>query len=130
MIIRRDQMRTFQAYMRQSFEDRMVTHIKERYASHYAHWDESGEGDARARALVQRAVDRAGRIGAKKERSIQRYIEIMLESSPEFETDEAMAWAHEILHDESLSGETRVALIHRKMPGPQSAASQHASAKE
>jgi len=130
MIIRRDQMRTFEEYMRRSFEDRMVAHMAENYPAAYGRYVREGDGDSGARALVRQAVERAGLIGAKKEGSIQRYLEIMLETSPDFEKDESMDWARKILADTTLSGETRITLAHRKLSRLRPGAPRSGSGKE
>tara|TARA_R110001592_G_scaffold60775_4_gene185011 strand:+ start:754 stop:1146 length:393 start_codon:yes stop_codon:yes gene_type:complete len=130
MIIRRDQMKTFQAYMSKAFEDRMVLHIATHYPDAYAEHTQEGEDDAGARTLVNQAIVGAGRVGARKEGSIQQYLEIMLETSLDFERDEAMSWAHDILADETLAGTTRIILIHRRLPRRLSATSANAVEKE
>ena len=129
MIIRREQMRAFEAYMRQSFEDRMVAHMRDDYPVEYARHTGDSERDEGAHELVRLAVERAGRVGATTEGAIQQYLEIMLDSSPDFESEEAMRWAREILADGTLAGATRIQLIHRKVSGTKPAA-QPATKKE
>jgi len=115
MIIRRDQIRAFEAYMKASFEDRMVAHIKSAYPDRYEEYTRGGDGDAGVRRVIQRAVDRAIALGARREGSIQQLLEIMVETSPDFESDPAMAWARQILEDQMLAGGTRILLAREKL---------------
>jgi len=115
MIIRRDQIRAFEAYMKQSFEDRMVAHMAQRYPRQYEKYTSGGLDDTGARDLVRRAIEKASAIQARREGSIQQMLEIMLETSPEFERDDATAWTREILADNALAGGTRILLVHQKL---------------
>lgn len=117
MIIRRDQMRAFEAAMKTAFEDRMVAHMARHYPRQYAAYTAGGDDDNGARDLVRRAVAKAAGIGAKTEGNIQQMLEIMLETSPDFDAEESMAWARGILNDDTLSGGTRIRLVHQKLPG-------------
>lgn len=116
MIIRREQLRAFEAYMAASFEDRMVAHVKAGYPRQYAAYAQEGEGDAGVRRLVQHAIERSIALGARRESSIQQMLEIMLETSPDFESNPSMDWIREIFADPMLSGGTRILLAHQKLP--------------
>lgn len=115
MIIRRDQIRAFEAYMRAAFEDRMVAHMRAHYPERYGALSRGGEDETGARDLVRLAVEKATRIGARREGSIQQLLEIMLETRPDFDEDIAMAWARAILDDDTMGGGTRIQLVHQKL---------------
>lgn len=117
MIIRREQIRAFEAYMKASFEDRMVAHMAENFPRQYAACTRDEPDDTGARELVRRAVAKATALGAKTEGNIQQMLEIMLETSPDFEQEESMGWARAILDDDTLAGGTRIRLVHEKLPG-------------
>ena len=116
MIIRRDQMRAFESYMKASFEDRMVAHMRRGYPRQYAELNREEDGDEGARRLVRRAVEKAAALGARRESSIQQLLEIMLETTAEFELEPSMAWVRSIFDDQTLAGGTRILLAHQKLP--------------
>lgn len=130
MIIRREQMRVFEAYMKAVFEDRMVAHMANDYPRQFAAYTAGGDGDLGARAVVQRAVDKSLALGARKESQIQQMLEIMLESSPEFEHEAGMEWTREILTDTSLAGGTRILLVHQRLRARRSRAPQSQTGKD
>ena len=130
MIIRRDQIRVFEDFMKDAFEDRMVAHMASRYPGQYTQYTRDGQGDQGARTLVRRAIEKAANLGAKREGSIQQLLEIMLETSPEFDTDPAMAWTRFILDDRTLNGGTRILLVHQKLPDFLARQRQHTEQKD
>lgn len=130
MIIRRDQIRAFEAYMKASFEDRMAAHMAARYPRQYAEYNAGGDGDAGARALIRRAVEKSLDLGARRESSIQQMLEIMLETTAEFDQAEATAWTRDILGDLNLAGGTRILLVHQRVHAQKARASQQQERKD
>jgi hypothetical protein len=75
-------------------------------------------------------VDKSLALGARKESQIQQMLEIMLESSPEFEHEAGMEWTREILTDTSLAGGTRILLVHQRLRARRSRAPQSQTGKD
>lgn len=63
-------------------------------------------------ALVQGAIGRATAAGMHTERQVLRYAVLALLIRPDFETNEATAWARPVLADEALPAERKLSRLY------------------
>lgn len=115
-VIRKEQMEALSAYMRQSFEDRMVEHIAADFPELFARMKEEG-----SREFVRAGVERCAPHGIDTEGGIRFIVDLLLEH-PDFDESRDMAWARTILQDGELSGQAKVNLIEKRL---ESAKSRH-----
>lgn len=97
--IRAEQMEVFRQYMLRGFEDLMVEHL-----NRYLPEKSAAVGEEGLRGLIRDGIEKARARGFTIEYDVSRYIALMLLLGPEFEEDERLPWAAEILADERLGG--------------------------
>ena len=96
LVIRKDQMETFQKVALQRFEDEMVVH-SQNFSPELC----SVIGDAQLRFAVRFAMTRAKSYGFTNRGSIRLFIEMMFLFGSSFDTDPQYPWAARILADSS-----------------------------
>ena|SRR5215203_6777882 len=92
--IRNEQMEVFSDAVRQSFEDRMVTHLNRFFP---AQCEALGENEVRL--VIRYGTRRAAEYDAKAERSVCKYIDIMFAFGRDFDRNPDFPWAKRILID-------------------------------
>jgi hypothetical protein len=112
LTIRKDQMRAFDAYTRQNFEERLVRHLKAILPQQVRTLAGTTPGDAKLRALIVQGIQKSAGYGITTERDTGRFIELMVRIAPDFERQPNCQWADAILKDQSLSGSGKVGLLH------------------
>jgi len=105
-ILRQEHLDAFQRVSRESFEDRMMPHLRERYAAECEKL-----GDAGVRERIQDGIDRAAKYGIKGEAEVSAYIRYMFGLGPDFDTAWKTSWAGEILRDTDLTPADKIAKI-------------------
>lgn len=115
LTIRKTQMQALNAYMRQSFEDRMVRHLAQAFPELYQAMLDPKGGDRRVRGFIQEGVRRAARYDIKSERDVALFIEVMAAVDEHFEEKPEMKWAAAILKDPSLRGDDRIWLVYNRV---------------
>lgn len=63
-------------------------------------------------SLVRDAIGRAAAAGMRTEQQVTRYAALALLVRPDFETNEATAWARPVLADEALSAERKLSRLY------------------
>jgi hypothetical protein len=116
LTIRREQMEALSAYMRQSFEDRMVRHIAQSFPAEFKRMASPSAGDQPIRVLIRQGIERAGSNEITSERDVGRFIDLMIVMGPDFETNTEAAWARSVLRDKTLPARVRMELIHQQLP--------------
>ena len=96
LVIRKDQMETFQKVALQRFEDEMVVH-SQNFSPELC----SVIGDAQLRFAVRFAMTRAKSYGFTNRGSIRLFIEMMFLFGSSFDTDPQYPWSARILADSS-----------------------------
>ena len=94
LIIRKDQMETFQNVALQRFEDEMVVH-SQNFAPELSHVI----GEAQLHLAIRPAMTRAKTYGFTNRGSIRLFIEMMFLFGSHFDTDPQYPWAASILAD-------------------------------
>jgi hypothetical protein len=82
---------------------RVVAALSDRYPLEVA-----GMTRSALTALVQGAIGRAAAAGMRTERQVERYAALALLVRPDFETNDATAWARAVLQDATLSAERKL----------------------
>ena len=106
LVIRREQMDALDAYSRGAFRQRVLDHLA---ADLPDRWARLGPGGAEL--LVDRAIEKGFGYGIDEEDDLQKYVDLCAELGPDFEKDEEMEWARDILMRPSLSGHAKLQLI-------------------
>jgi hypothetical protein len=96
MIIRDGQMDALSAECRTNFENAMVQHVTETWPAMAAEL-----GRERLQAIVHDGIERAKAYGITGERNASRFIDVLFQLSPTFDT--SLGWAYRILTDQVLS---------------------------
>src|SRR4051812_25743958 len=101
MQIREKQMDAFADSMLQQFENKMVAHLRSRFAKQLA-----ATSDGELKAKVHKGIERAESYGVTAKYDVRRYLEYTVEYGPEFDT--ATQWAGPILKAKGLSGDKKM----------------------
>jgi hypothetical protein len=99
--IRKEQMDEFSKVAAQSFEDQMVTYIKEAFPKAYNDLKEP-----RIREIIRYEWNKAKGYSLKSERGIRLYISLTFLLGSGFDTDPQLPWAEKILKDEAIIDES------------------------
>lgn len=110
LTIRNEQMQVFSEQSRQQWEDRMTRYIERDFPSRYQEI-----GDAGARQLIRRAVDKGGSVGIDTEAAVAGLLELMIAFGEEFELSPDRVWANRMLANGEAPAELRIALIRERM---------------
>jgi hypothetical protein len=111
LIIRKEQMQVFEQAAVQSFESRMVEHLKKEFPKH-----SEAMGDAALLEVVRCGRERAATYGLAGERSVRLYLELMLMLGSGFDQDPQLPWAADILRNQGAGDETaRIDALYRKV---------------
>lgn len=106
LVIRREQMDALDAYSRAMFRQRVLDHLATDLPQR---WSQLGPGGAEM--LVDRCLAKGMGYGIDEEDDLQAYVDLCAELGPDFEKDEEMEWARDILLKPSLSGRAKLQLI-------------------
>ena len=101
--IRREQIEALAAASIEQFQDNIVDHLRHVWP------DETGAlADDELFAWVRYGVERGRPYGIETEYDVARFIDLMFLFDAEFDANESLPWAAEILRDASLDGRRRV----------------------
>jgi hypothetical protein len=116
-VLRQPHLDAFAQVARESFEDRVLPHLRERFA------EECEElGDQKVRARIQDGIDRAARYEIRQDADVTAFIRLMFGLRPDFDTARQTAWAGEILRDLSRPAPERLADIKKRARAERAAA--------
>jgi len=96
LIIRKQQQAVLEKASRKQFEERMLVHLKNFFPEHY-----QALGEDNTRELITYGVERAATHDIFTERDVCKYIDLLISFGLEFDTDDSLPWAVEILNDTS-----------------------------
>jgi hypothetical protein len=103
MRIRQEQIEALKTVALRSFEQRLMSHLREFFP------DESRRiGEQRLLATIRRGMARAGKYGLVSEYDVARYIDLSVVLGPDFDSGERYPWAKEILNRDDLDGEFKL----------------------
>ena len=102
LIIRKEQMETFEEYMIDAFNKKMVLHL-----SNVCPEETASVSDEELSLVVKNGLEKAESYDITEENDIQRFLEHMLVHGPGFD-DGSDPVAQEILHDTDLDGEDKM----------------------
>jgi len=106
LVIRDEQMRAFEAVQRH----RLVRELRAAFLSAYP--ERCRElGPEALDAVIRLGLEKAPRHGLASVGECTGFIDLMLNLSPEFDTDPAFAWARQILEMPKLRGAAKIARI-------------------
>lgn len=97
LIIRKEQMETFDKFVLPAFEEEMIAHLKQ-FAPDHA----ETIGDKNVRLLIRSGIESAKQYGLTYRNPVRFYIELMFMFGSDFDTDPQYAWAGEILIDSTI----------------------------
>jgi hypothetical protein len=109
MIIRREQMQTFEAGAQAGFETEMLEHLKSAYPRAVA-----GIDDLQIRRLVSQGVECARGYGFQARGPVRMLVEFQVILGHEFDRDPLLYWIRDILRDsEGLDETTQAGRLHQ-----------------
>ncbi len=109
LTIRKEQFAVFQQAASESFQDRMLSHIKEFFPQSFEKHGELG-----IRELVSYGIQRAATYHCQLEPDVCNYIDLMIVFGRDFDNDPAFPWASSILNDPALPGPSaKVTELHK-----------------
>ena len=107
--IRPEQFAVFQKASSESFQDRMVSHIKQFFPQSMEQL-----GEPAIRDLIHYGIQRSATYQFRLEPDVCNYIDFMVVFGRDFDRDPALPWASSILNNPSLQGPSvRVAELHK-----------------
>ena len=110
LTIRAEQMEVLRRTMRERFQQRMVRHLRQRFA------EQTKELDDQALArLVEERMQEAGEFGIRGERDLQRYLEYAVEVGSDFPEAPGLKPVRRILADTTLTGTAKMNRIDQHM---------------
>jgi hypothetical protein len=113
LVIRKEQLETFQDASAPHFEAAAIQHLKEAFPKHCT---QLGEGQLRP--FVQYGRERAALYGITSQAGVSLFLDLTLLLGRGFDTDFQLPWAAEILKDSTLPDEqTRLSLLHSRAMG-------------
>jgi len=107
LTIRSSQVQAFDEIAMKNFEELMLPHLKKFYPEFY-----EAEGPPKLKELIRHGVKRAASYQITAKRDVSRYIDLMASLGPDFDKDEQLPWAGEILQTRN-SAETRIKILVR-----------------
>jgi hypothetical protein len=106
--IRRDQGKALEAALIDSFESRILDHLRRHFPVHAAKL-----GETQARAVIRDGMRRSVVYGIVSERGVCTYIDLMVAFGEDFDRSPKYPWAREILYGLDLkSPATRIDRLH------------------
>jgi len=106
--IGRDQGKALEAASIDSFESRMLEHLRRHFPDHAARL-----GETKARSVVRDGMSRSAAYGIVSERGVCTYIDLMVAFGEDFDRSPKYPWAREILFGLDLkSPATRIDRLH------------------
>ena len=105
LTLRPAQMQRFSEVALKSFEDMMVVHLNKFFPVR-----SKAAGEPKLRAFVRYGVKRAAAYNIKAKRDVSRYIDLMITLGADFDTNEQLPWAGEILRTRN-SPEARISVL-------------------
>lgn len=115
LTIRREQMEVLSAYMRQSFEDRLVRHLAQSLPVQFKKLASPTSGDEPVRTLIRQGIQKAAGYDITSERDVGRFIEVMLAIDPRFDEPGVLHWARQILREKILTARAKMDLIYQRL---------------
>lgn len=109
MIIRNAQMETFREYSMQGYETRMLPHLRDLFPEAV---EELGEEETRE--VIRAGVEMAAGYGIETEQDVGQFLTLMFLHSFEFDCDDSLPGAHQILTRPGLEPEQRLELLWRR----------------
>ena len=106
LVIRKEQMEVFRAYMLEQFENRMLTHLRSAFPDQARDMPELD-----LRSLIHTGIENADKYGIVDEVDIRHYLEYMLIYGLDFDTNPSTSWAGIILRNPELTGTDKMAQI-------------------
>ena len=106
LMIRKEQMDMFSAYVRGQFEWRMVKHLQEKFPDRTANLS-----DERIRIVVQNIMKKAENYRIEYENDIRRFIEYLVIYGTRWDDLQETEWMADILRRDDLSGTIKMDLI-------------------
>jgi len=108
-VLRPEHLEAFAQSYRDSFEDRMVREVDQRYPTKF---DEMGEEAVRAQ--IRDGVDRSLKYGISAPPHVARFIRFTFALGPRFDMSRRTAWARPILEDDSMPPGDRLDKIRKE----------------
>jgi len=106
LVIRKSQMDEFVKYELKKFEDFMVSHLRQELPEKVKDVPEEI-----LRNIIQKGISVAENYGIRIEDDVKRYIDLMFILREDFDVSLETSWAGELLKNEEMSPEDRLAMI-------------------
>jgi hypothetical protein len=98
-------MEAFSEAALKDFEELMLPHLKKFFPDFC-----EAAGEAEVRKLIRHGVERAGSYQITAKRDVSRYIDLMASLGADFDKDQDLPWAGEILRTRN-SADTRISIL-------------------
>ncbi len=116
LTIRNEQMTVLGAYMRQSFEERMLKNISANFPRKYQAMLDPQRGDANIRRLIQEGMTLAAGFGIKDRKDVAGFVHLMVGVAPDFLNQPHMKWVATILNSKAIPNRSRMAVVFQQLP--------------
>jgi hypothetical protein len=97
VLIRSRQMIAFSRSAMETFEDRVVIHLKKCFPRQC-----EADGVPKVRETVRYGIERASSYGITAHRDVCKYIDLMFIYGLDFDKDPGLAWPSAVLHDNGM----------------------------
>lgn len=112
MILRDEQVKAFAEARKEAYIQRMVRHLRDDLGYER---EKRKIADEDIEDLVRKGIDKAAGYQVVCEDDVEMYLDCMVLLGPDFDRDRSLGWAGEILRDETLDGEAKMAQIEQQM---------------
>jgi len=109
LLIRNEQMEVLKSCNLRQFEDLMVDHLNRYYPQKC-----KTLGDKVVRETIQYGIEKANTYTIHIEYDVSRYINLVFTFGRDFDTDENLPWASDILNDEDSISTHKMDLLYRE----------------
>jgi hypothetical protein len=104
--LRQQHLDAFAAAYRESFQDHMIAHLREKFP------DQCEElGEQKLRERIADGIERANRYDIRAQKDVARFIRFMFGIGPNFDTARKTAWVQPILKDKDVPASERLERI-------------------
>jgi hypothetical protein len=103
MLIRRSQMDTFSNAAASRFAEKMIVHLRKCFPSRC-----EALSDNQIHEMIGFGIQRSSSYGITAERDVCKYIDVMMVFGQDFDQNQAIPWAQQILNDSQKTPSDRV----------------------
>jgi hypothetical protein len=111
VVLRDEQLRQMGAALFERYFEQLMAHLREVFPLRLR-----AMGDAPARSLARRALERGRAHGLTRERNLTLFVDLFFALGARWEESEGARWLRDLLADRSRSEDARMWLVYRRLP--------------